>query len=98
MTTTSGVFVAELGDGKYRIVVGQEWDYREAYGAGDRGGALTPRLIALPFMLLILLLLLHREPTVEKSGVGALPVAGMGNAARRQRRTGARFAHWSKRA
>ncbi len=48
-------------DGKYRIVVGQEWDYREDMALAIVAAQLTPWLIALPFMLLILLLLLHRE-------------------------------------
>ncbi|KDS02313.1 sensor protein QseC [Salmonella enterica subsp. enterica serovar Heidelberg str. RI-11-014316] len=76
-------------DGKYRIVVGQEWDYREDMALAIVAAQLTPWLIALPFMLLILLLLLHRElRPLEKTGAGAtLPVAGIGNAARRQRRT-----------
>ncbi|SUG45740.1 two-component system sensor histidine kinase [Salmonella enterica subsp. arizonae] len=48
-------------DGKYRIVVGQEWDYREDMALAIVAAQLTPWLIALPLMLLILLLLLHRE-------------------------------------
>ncbi|HCL5213466.1 TPA: two-component system sensor histidine kinase QseC, partial [Salmonella enterica] len=48
-------------DGKYRIVVGQEWDYREDMALAIVAAQLTPWLLALPFMLLILLLLLHRE-------------------------------------
>ncbi len=46
--TTSGVFVVELGGRqKYRIVVGQEWDYREDMALASVVAAqLTPWLIA----------------------------------------------------
>lgn len=48
-------------DGKYRIVVGQEWEYREDMALSIVTAQLVPWLIALPLMLLILIILLHRE-------------------------------------
>lgn len=48
-------------DGKYRIVVGQEWEYREDMALEIVTAQLVPWLIALPLMLLLLIMLLHRE-------------------------------------
>src|SRR5699024_6137911 len=48
-------------DGKYRIVVGQEWEYREEMALGIVLAQLIPWLVALPLMLLILLFALGRE-------------------------------------
>lgn len=48
-------------DGKYRIVVGQEWEYREEMALGIVLAQLVPWLVALPLMLLILLFALGRE-------------------------------------
>lgn len=48
-------------DGKYRIVVGQEWEYREDMALAIVTAQLVPWLIALPLMLLLLIMLLHRE-------------------------------------
>lgn len=48
-------------DGKYRIVVGQEWEYREDMALEIVTAQLVPWLIALPLMLLMLIMLLHRE-------------------------------------
>ncbi|MDA8478454.1 two-component system sensor histidine kinase QseC [Citrobacter sp. Awk 4] len=48
-------------DGKYRIVAGQEWEYREDMALAIVTAQLTPWLIALPLMLLILIVLLSRE-------------------------------------
>lgn len=48
-------------DGKYRIVVGQEWEYREEMALEVVTSQLTPWLVALPVMLLLLILLLSRE-------------------------------------
>ncbi|MEB0950602.1 quorum sensing histidine kinase QseC [Citrobacter sedlakii] len=48
-------------DGNYRIVVGQEWEYREDMALAIVSAQLIPWLIALPLMLLLLIMLLHRE-------------------------------------
>ena len=48
-------------DKKYRIVVGQEWDYRREMALDIITGQLTPWLIALPLMFLLLIVLLSRE-------------------------------------
>ncbi|MGO3413955.1 MAG: quorum sensing histidine kinase QseC [Kluyvera intermedia] len=48
-------------DKKYRIVVGQEWDYRREMALDIITSQLTPWLIALPVMFLLLILLLSRE-------------------------------------
>ncbi|MGL5700660.1 MAG: quorum sensing histidine kinase QseC [Kluyvera sp.] len=48
-------------DKKYRIVVGQEWDYRKEMALDIITSQLTPWLIALPLMFLLLILLLSRE-------------------------------------
>lgn len=45
-------------DKKYRIVVGQEWEYREDMALAIVTTQLVPWLIALPLMLLILIVLL----------------------------------------
>ncbi|WP_446029184.1 quorum sensing histidine kinase QseC [Lelliottia amnigena] len=48
-------------DGKYRIVVGQEWEYRQEMALDIVTSQLTPWLVALPLMLLLLIVLLSRE-------------------------------------
>ncbi|MRS14357.1 two-component system sensor histidine kinase QseC [Enterobacteriaceae bacterium RIT691] len=48
-------------DGKYRIVVGQEWEYRQEMALDIVTSQLTPWLIALPLMILLLIVLLTRE-------------------------------------
>ncbi|POT56777.1 two-component system sensor histidine kinase QseC [Citrobacter amalonaticus] len=48
-------------DGKYRIVVGQEWEYREDMALAIVTAQLVPWLVALPVMLLILFVLLSLE-------------------------------------
>ena len=48
-------------DGKYRVVVGQEWEYRQDMALDVVSSQLTPWLVALPVMLLLLVLLLSRE-------------------------------------
>ncbi|SNY65574.1 quorum sensing histidine kinase QseC [Enterobacter sp. CC120223-11] len=48
-------------DEKYRIVVGQEWDYRQEMALDIVTSQLTPWLVALPLMVLLLILLLSRE-------------------------------------
>lgn len=50
-------------DGKYRIVVGQEWENREDMALAIVSGQLIPWLVALPVMLIILMVLLGRELT-----------------------------------
>ncbi|CBG90279.1 two-component system sensor kinase [Citrobacter rodentium ICC168] len=59
-------------DGKYRIVVGQEWEYREDMALAIVIAQLVPSLIALPLMLLLLIILLHRELKPLKKMAGAL--------------------------
>lgn len=48
-------------DGKYRIVVGQEWDYRQGMAFDIVTSQLTPWLVALPLMFILLIVLLSRE-------------------------------------
>lgn len=48
-------------DKKYRIVVGQEWEYREEMALDIITSQLTPWLVALPVMFLLLILLLSSE-------------------------------------
>lgn len=48
-------------NGRYRIVVGQEWDYRNDMALDIVSAQLTPWLIALPLMLVLLILLVSRE-------------------------------------
>ncbi|MFK3706527.1 two-component system sensor histidine kinase QseC [Raoultella sp. BIGb0138] len=48
-------------DGRYRIVVGQEWDYRREMALDIVTSQLTPWLMALPLMFLLLIVLLSRE-------------------------------------
>ncbi|MGE0969013.1 quorum sensing histidine kinase QseC [Klebsiella sp. WOUb02] len=48
-------------DGRYRIVVGQEWDYRREMALDIVSSQLTPWLVALPLMFLLLIVLLSRE-------------------------------------
>ena len=48
-------------DGKYRVVVGQEWEYRQDMALDVVSSQLTPWLVALPVMLLLLIVLLIRE-------------------------------------
>ena len=48
-------------DKKYRVVVGQEWEYREDMALAIVTAQLVPWLVALPLMLLILIVLLSLE-------------------------------------
>lgn len=48
-------------DGRHRIAVGQEWDYRKEMALDIVTSQLTPWLVALPLMLLLLIILLSRE-------------------------------------
>ena len=48
-------------DGEHRIVVGQEWEYREDMARDIIISQLMPWLVALPLMLLLLIVLLSRE-------------------------------------
>ena len=48
-------------NGKYRIVVGQEWEYRQEMALDIVTSQLTPWLVALPLMLILLIVLLARE-------------------------------------
>ncbi|WP_202304219.1 quorum sensing histidine kinase QseC [Dryocola clanedunensis] len=47
-------------EGKYRIVVGQEWDYRQEMAQDIVASQLLPWLIALPLMVLLLVWLVSR--------------------------------------
>lgn len=48
-------------DGRYRIVVGQEWDYRRDMALGVVSGQLVPWLITLPVLMLLMALMVGRE-------------------------------------
>lgn len=48
-------------DGKYRVVVGQEAEYRQEMALEVVSSQLTPWLVALPVMLLLLIVMLSRE-------------------------------------
>ncbi len=48
-------------DGRYRIVVGQEWDYRHDMALGMVTGQLVPWLITLPMLMLLIALMVGRE-------------------------------------
>lgn len=48
-------------DGRYRIVVGQEWEYRQEMALEVVTSQLVPWLVALPLMLALLIVLLSRE-------------------------------------
>ena len=48
-------------DGRYRIVVGQEWDYRHDMALGMVTGQLVPWLITLPILMLLIALMVGRE-------------------------------------
>ncbi|EPF13822.1 Sensor protein qseC [Cedecea davisae] len=48
-------------DGRYRIVVGQEWDYRDEMALDIVSSQLAPWLIALPLMLILLIWLVSSE-------------------------------------
>ena len=54
-------------DGKYRVVVGREWEYRQDMALDVVSSQLTPWLVALPIMLLLLIVLLSRELKPLKS-------------------------------
>ena len=59
-------------NGKYRIVVGQEWEYRQEMALDIVTSQLTPWLVALPLMVLLLIVLLSRELAPLKKMAGAL--------------------------
>lgn len=61
-------------DKKYRIVVGQEWEYREDMALAIVTAQLVPWLVALPLMLLILIVLLSLELKPLKKLAQALRV------------------------
>lgn len=48
-------------DGRYRIVVGQEWDYRRDMALGMVTGQLVPWLVTLPILMLLIALMVGRE-------------------------------------
>lgn len=48
-------------DGKYRVVVGQEWDYRQDMAIDIVKAQLLPWMVALPIMVLLLIWLVTRE-------------------------------------
>lgn len=73
-------------DGKYRIVVGREWEYREDMALSILTAQLTPWLVALPLMLLITVVMLSRELRPLKTGASsALARPGIRRAARLER-------------
>jgi len=48
-------------DGRYRIVVGQEWDYRHEMALGMVTSQLIPWLVTLPILMLLIALMVGRE-------------------------------------
>ncbi|TQI82128.1 two-component system sensor histidine kinase QseC [Serratia fonticola] len=48
-------------DGRYRIVVGQEWDYRHDMALGMVTGQWVPWLVTLPILMLLIALMVGRE-------------------------------------
>ena len=48
-------------DGRHRIAVGQEWDYRREMAMDIVTSQLTPWMVALPLMFVLLIVLLSRE-------------------------------------
>lgn len=68
--TIPGVLSDDSPDGKYRIVVGQEWEYREDMALAIVAGQLIPWLVALPIMLIIMMVLLGRTRAAEQTGAG----------------------------
>ena len=48
-------------DGRYRIAVGQEWDYRREMAMDIVTSQLTPWMVVLPLMFVLLIVLLSRE-------------------------------------
>lgn len=48
-------------DGKYRVVVGQEWEYREDMAIDIVQAQLVPWLVALPVMIILIIWLINRE-------------------------------------
>lgn len=48
-------------DGRYRIAVGREWDYRREMAMDIVTSQLTPWMVALPLMFVLLIVLLSRE-------------------------------------
>ncbi len=67
-------------DGRYRIAVGQEWDYRREMAVDIITSQLTPWLVALPLMLILLILLLSRELAPLRRLAQALRVRAPDNA------------------
>jgi Signal transduction histidine kinase len=66
-------------DGQYRIVVGQEWDYRQEMALDIVTSQLTPWLLALPLMVLLLIILLSRELAPLKNVTRALRLRAPGS-------------------
>ncbi|ACY83294.1 quorum sensing histidine kinase QseC [Edwardsiella piscicida] len=63
-------------DGRYRILVGQEWDYRNDMALSIVGAQMVPWLVALPVMVILLLLVVSR---------GLAPLHRLAAALRRRR-------------
>jgi two-component system sensor histidine kinase QseC len=74
------------GDGRYRIVVGQEWDYRREMALDIVTSQLTPWMVALPLMFVLLIVLLSRElAPLKKLAQHAAPArAGLSGIAQRR--------------
>ncbi|WP_370550574.1 two-component system sensor histidine kinase QseC [Edwardsiella tarda] len=47
-------------DGRYRILVGQEWDYRDDMALSIVAAQMAPWLVALPIMVILLLIVISR--------------------------------------
>ncbi|AHG19415.1 sensor protein QseC [Chania multitudinisentens RB-25] len=59
-------------DGRYRIVVGQEWDYRYEMALAMVTGQLVPWLVTLPILMLLIALMVGRELRPLKSMAAGL--------------------------
>ena len=64
-------------DGRYRIAVGQEWDYRREMAMDIVTSQLTPWMVALPLMFVLLIVLLSRDalttPCCASVGLPLMP-------------------------
>lgn len=85
-------------DGRYRIAVGQEWDYRREMAMDIVTSQLTPWMVALPLMFVLLIVLLSRELAPLKIWRARCACARRTRRIRSAwRRSPPKFARWSKR-
>lgn len=85
-------------DGRYRIAVGREWDYRREMAMDIVTSQLTPWMVALPLMFVLLIVLLSRELAPLKIWRARCACARRTRRIRSAwRRSPPKFARWSKR-